>query len=107
MTISLEAGIEQSAKMLRGTTSLWLGKKNWSLINIYELGYGHDNYWYKSQFNYQVSKMVGIGYLAKRYFGVGPVLKVSVNKDIELWTSPMHDFEAKQNKLAGGISIKF
>jgi hypothetical protein len=105
VTISLGGGIEQTQKLLRGTASLWLGKNNWSLINIYELGFGQDNYWYKSQLNYQLSKTIGVGYLAKRYFGLGPVIKVSVSKSLDFWAAPLRDFESKQYKIATGISI--
>lgn len=69
--------------------------KSLVLFSLWEIGSGHDNYWYTNSFTYESSK-ISVGAMARRQYGVGPLFgyKVSAGDwNLKLSGAPLYDFE--------------
>lgn len=104
LTVGAAAGMETADSPWRIAASLWIGKGPVSLLCLYENG--GSGYWYSVSPTVQIKKWLTVGILAKRFAGVGPLVRVSIPKTpIQIWAVPAYDFEFEQQKTLIGISI--
>ena len=107
LSIGVSGGIENSPKLLRFGSSIWVGKNNTSLLLLGEKGNGKDNYWYKANLFQKLSDKLTVGATAWRFHGVGPNVRFTTKKLAStLWMMPAYDFEADKTKVMIGWSIK-
>lgn len=107
ISVGISTGIEHKSSLYRFGGSIWVGNDKASLLILLEKGDGRDNTWYKTVGQCRISKNITLGISAWRFHGVGPLLKVDVNKDIKLWLNPAYDTEKNKVKTMAGIDIKF
>lgn len=106
-SIGVSSGIENSPKLLRFGSNVWVGKNNTSLLILGEKGNGKDNYWYKANLFQKLSDKFTIGATAWRFHGVGPNARFTIKKLAStLWVMPAYDFEVDKTKVMLGLSIK-
>jgi hypothetical protein len=97
------AGVEQTTLPFRLGSFAWVGNKKASLLFIGEgLGSG---WWYKSEFNWNVSKNLGAGLMTERFKGTGPRIQYSVpHTPITAWSAFL--FDQAGNRALVGIRAK-
>jgi len=103
LQFGLSAGIEQTKNPLRLGSFVWMGNKRMSLLFIGEgLGSG---WWYKSEFNWTITKNLGVGLMTERFKGTGPRIQYSIaSTPLTVWTAYL--FNEGGNRAIIGIRVK-
>ncbi len=76
-----------------------------SIEKLHLLGvaeYGGSGLWYKAAASYAIGP-VSVGAIMQRFDGLGPRVAIS-RWELELWTAPLYDLEAKSPSLLVGLN---
>jgi hypothetical protein len=99
LEFSFGGGMEQASIPWRIQSSIFLKKKNFSFLTVFE--YGGGGYLYLFAPTYQIHDWL-LGARAHRYYGVGPMLGYTKGH-FTVWGSPMYEIEEKQ--FTGTITL--
>lgn len=104
LRIGCAMGLETDKHPLRLEGSIWLGKGPVFFVGIIEGG--GTGLWYNLKAMTKLNRSICVGFMAKRYAGVGPLIQVSLPRvPVAVWVHPARDLEAKKFKTTIGVVL--
>lgn len=117
LKLDLRAGVESTPELYRFGASFFMENEDTipfkekkfiqriSSENIFELGGGKNNYFYKNLLLYRATKHFYPGIIAWRYHGIGAFLQFRLCCDMYVWTSLLYNTEISKPTIATGFKI--
>ena len=79
------AGVEKADTPLRFSQNVWAGKGR--LSTVFTMEYGGSGMWYMNKGLVKVAPRLELGYHSQRFYGTGPMLKISLTQKFSVWAS--------------------
>lgn len=96
LTLGVSIGIENMPSLRGAVSATYFAGKHSALLFL-EKGVGEGNYWYSLSYEYKHNK-VSYGVIARRFYGIGPSLAVSIESST-FTVAPLYDTEVGILKL--------
>lgn len=104
LQVGVSFGLETADNPWRVAASIWAGKGSLSLLCVCENG--GSGYWYDIKPTVKVNNWLTVGFMAKRFSGVGPFIQVGIpNTPLKAYLVPAYDFEDSKQKTSVGICL--